>query len=227
VTICTQSCDGSTPIAGALVTIAGSPTPPPSGNPPGTPIQCIMSQPPGSTGPICCQLNVTTEGSYQLAVSADGFFTYSNTVAFKCDGTTTVNLAPSATGDNPPIQFNVFGVCGQPLAGAIVAIGGASYTTDSNGIVNVGITDPGTFPWSVSKSRFVTATGTAAISTLCGFTSNSGVVSVTLAIADGFAPAPCTSVVLADPVPTTMNLVDSIYGGAALTWNQTNPTGFN
>jgi hypothetical protein len=213
VTICVQGCGGGA-LAGAIVSVpnaVGSPS-----------CTTVLS---GSTA--CCQVNVTTEGSYQVTVSASGFFTYSNTLTLECNTTVTINLLP-VTG-NPSIEFAVFGVCGLPLAGALVTIGGMSSTTNASGVVDIGITDAGTFPWSVSKSRFVTATGSVTISACTpGNGSAPTSIVVTLAMAAGFAPAPCTgTVALADPVPNPMNLVDSIYGGGSLVWTPDAAIGFN
>jgi hypothetical protein len=161
-------------------------------------------------------------GSYQVTVSNPGYITYSNTLPLACNGTKFVQLLPVGSGS--AATFTITGCCSQPLPGATVTVGGASYTTNASGQVELGLTDAGTYSWSVSKARFVTQTGSFTI-TAC---SSGGAVTenLTLLPASGFLCAPGktlggTSVFLADPVPTVLNGTDSTYGAFTLTYQTT------
>jgi len=157
-------------------------------------------------------------GSYQVTVSESGYYPYSNTLSLSCGGTTTVKLLP--TSGNPSIKFTVTGCCSQPLPNALVTIAGATYTTDSSGQVMLGLTDAGTYTWSVSKARFVTQTGSFTI-TACDAGGKS--LDVLLLAASGYvcgiAVEPQFPYALADPIPTTLNLTDSVYGSTTITYN--------
>jgi hypothetical protein len=204
-TICVIGCGGGA-LAGAIVTV-------------GT----LAPVTAGATGcaDVCLDA-LGGAGGYQVKVVQSRYVTYSNTRTLACNGTITVNLTPIGTWT---AKFAVTGCCGQPLPGATVTVGGDTYTTDSSGIAIIGITDAGTYPWSVGKSRFVTQTGSFTI-TLCQTTGSS--ISLTLLPATGFhcalggSPLP----LLADPVPDVLHLTDSVYGTCTMTYSATPSPGW-
>lgn len=211
VTVCVQGCGGGT-IAGAVVTLGS--------------LASLITQAGGCTNTFCID-PLGGAGSYLLTVSMTGYYTYSETKSVTCGGTITVKLLP-ITGQ-PSAIFTVTGCCGQPLPGATVTIAGASYTTNSSGQVSLGITDAGTYPWSISKARFVTKTGSL---TLTACSAGGTAVNATLVPASGFQCGPGNTSgsafphKLADPVPTTLFLMDSVYGAVTLTYSATPTPGW-
>ena len=203
--ICVESCSG-TPLVGATVTVGS-----------------LAAATTGSGGCVdVCLDALGGAGDQQVSVTASGYIPYSNSVDLTCNGTETIKLLPTGS---PSILFQIYGCCSQVLPGATVAIGGANYTTNSSGQVRVGITDAGTYPWSISKSRFDTTTGSTTITACPGTTD----VTETLTPASGYecAPSNCGgTVILADPIPDTLTLTDSVYGAVTLTYAATAPAGF-
>lgn len=204
-TICVTACGGTTAILGATVTVSTL-----------APVLTVT----GGCVSVCLD-TLGGAGSYQVTVSKTGFITYSNTLALTCHGTKFIQLLPVAS--TSTVTFNVTGCCSKLLPGATVTVGGASYTTDSSGQVKLGITDAGTYAWSVSKSRFVTQTGSFTITACNG----GGIAAInrTLVPASGFHCAPAktlgTPVSLADPAPDVLNGSDSTYGAFTLTYQTT------
>jgi hypothetical protein len=202
--ICIEACGGTTPINGATITVA-----------------TLAPQTTGVSGcDTFCLDPLGGAGSQQVTVSATGYYTYSNSVSLACNATETIKLLP-ITG-NPSILFQINGCCALVLPGATVTIGGNNYTSDSAGQVKVGITDAGTYPWSVSKTRFVTQTGSVTIGACAA---GGATVTVNMAPTTGYECGPGGSsggtipLSLADPVPTTLFLTDSVWGSATLTYS--------
>jgi hypothetical protein len=204
-TICVESCSGSA-LVGATVTVGS-----------------LAPVTTGATGCVSiCLDSLGGAGSYQVKVSDSGYIPYSNTLSLTCNGTKTTKLLPTGS---PSILFQVYGCCSQVLPGATVTIAGATYTTDSSGQASIGLTDAGAYPWSISKSRFDTTTGSTTIGACPGTTD----VTETLTAASGYecAPTNCAATItLADPIPDTLTLTDSVYGAVTLTYLSTAPAGF-
>lgn len=126
----------------------------------------------------------------------------------------------AAPGGCAKITFNVTGCGGLPLPDASVTLtlGGstvASGTTDAAGVFATMELGSGTYSWSVSKTRFVTETGSVTIT--CP--DDDQVVDVALSAAEGYV-CTCLSDNCPDPLPTTLELADSYLGiTVALVWD--------
>jgi hypothetical protein len=204
--ICVVSCAG-TAIIGASVTVDG-----------GSPVTTAAGG--------CCSVNLcpgqkSGAKSHQVRVTAAGFYPYSNTVSLSCAGTYTVKMLPTSGAGS--VIVSAFGCCCDALPGATVAIAGDTYTTDSSGQVTLGFTEAGTYPWTISKARFNSCSGSVTITSNCAV---GATASCCLTVAAGFAcvnsgtvgsPVCC----FPDPVPTTLNLTDSVAGGCSLTYDGT------
>lgn len=204
--ICVTGCGGG-PITNATITVA-SLAPVSTDN---TGCRSVCLDPLGGAG------------SYTVKVTAPGYQPYSNTRALACGKTIFVELQPTGT---YAAEFQVNGCCGNPLAppplpGATVTVGGAAYTTDANGQVFLGITDPGTYPWIVSKARFASQSGSFTIAA-CGAVG--AAITCNMAPAPGYHCAPqsnsgiATPVQLTDPAPDVLHGTDSQYGAFTLTY---------
>lgn len=198
--VCVQTCAG-VPIIGATITVGSLPS--------------ATSATGGCRG--FCLDALGGAGSYLVTVSATGYITYSNTRAMTCGGTIFVSLLP--VGSTPTATFTITGCCSLLLPNALVTIGGNVYTTNSSGQVVIAITDPGTYPWSVAKTRFVTQTGSLTVSACLG---GGAVFNLTLVPATGFHCCPAkihpSTVKIADPIPDTLFWTDS-FGTTTLTYN--------
>jgi hypothetical protein len=207
--VCVETCAG-VPINGAIVTIGSLPSAP-------TVTQGCRN--------FCLDL-LGGPGSYQVKVTATGYTSYSNTRALACNGTIFVKLV--STPDANTILFTITGCCNLPLPGATVTFAGQTYTTDANGkaTATFGVSESGTFTWTVSKTRFATQTGSLTFNNPCPPGGALAPINVTLAPASGYHCAPQTyftnpPVVLVDPAPDTLHGTDSVYGAFTLNWNHT------
>ena len=211
---CVASCSGAA-IVGAVVKVLDS------GG--GTLATCTTD----ITG--CCTLDVSTMGTYQLTATASGFLDYSHKITVTtCPQTFNIAMQPTGTSTST-VTFTVFGCCSQLLPNAMVTIDGQSGLTDSSGQVSFTITDVGTFPYNVTKSRFSPGSGEITVSSVCGSLDPGNNITLTLSPASGFTCAPLgNNATLADPTTTTLNLTDSQYGAAVVTFDGINSwTGTN
>ena len=157
--------------------------------------------------------------SWLVTISTASTVIYKRTEPLSCNQVITVKLLPAGS---PAATWHVGGCCGSALPGATLSIAGATYTSDSSGNIAIGLTDPGSYPWTLSKARFVSSTGTLTIPAACatGTTYN-----VTLNPAAGFACGPPLSQPdgnpRPDPIPTTLSFTDSVYGSTTLAYNGT------
>ena len=177
----------------------------------------------------CCKLDVSTTGTYQLTATATGFIDYRHKITVTtCPQTFSIAMQPTGTSTST-VTFTVFGCCSQLLPNALVTIDGQSGLTDSSGQVSFTITDVGTFPYNVTKSRFSPGSGEITVSSVCGSLDPGNNITLTLSPASGFTCAPLgNNATLADPTTTTLNLTDSQYGAAVVTYDGINSwTGTN
>ena len=206
VAVCACDCDGAGAVTGVTFTLDGRPPDVPN-FPAGT----------GCGNWALCDHG--GEGSYQVTANKAGYTSYSNRITFKCGQYKFVKLQKIPKSG---FQVAVDGCCGLPLPGATLTIAGQTVMTNSAGDAGVTFTDAGSYPWTVSKDRFITQSGTY-IATQCG---TAGEASLTLLPASGFHCAPAASHVvghptlltIADPIPNTLTLSD-VYGDTTLTYD--------
>ncbi len=163
----------------------------------------------------CCTMAWETEcpteptAAYDLIVSKTGYRTYKKYRSLTCGNTYTVVLLRDI--DPPVVLFHIVGCCNQDLPGATVIFGDTEYTTDIHGNVEIEVTEEGTYDWSVSKFRFVTKTGTITINPC--FDAGHSII-LALDPGEGYH----CGFGLADPLPETLSLTDSILGATSLVW---------
>jgi hypothetical protein len=199
-TICVAACGGGAAVVGATVTIkSGGVT--------------VSSGTTGAGG--CVALAIPAAGTFEVVISGTGLVTYDGTRALSCGGTATIKVY--ATG-SASVCWTVDGCCGNAVGGATISIGGVSLTTDATGVACWGVTDAGTYPYTISAgSRFAVHSGSVTL-TSCQAMAN---ITVTLTPAAGYVCGVRTDDagdVTPYPIPTTLTLSDSIYGGCTLTW---------
>jgi len=208
VTICVLGCSTGTPppVEGASVTVtltAGG----------------TVSGTTGSGG--CVTLNVETAGTYEVVISASGYNTFDANMTMACDNSYTVYLVPTGSADFCCVTFQVNGCCGNPVSGAQVTIDGATLVTDDSGETQAWCqTAVGTYDWEVTAENYVSQSGSYAISQICN-QSNCTVpplITVNLSPATGYGCGP-PATPAATPLPSTLSLTDSVYGGTSLSWN--------
>lgn len=207
-TICVEGCEG-TILADASVVIKSGST-------------VVASGTTNSLG--CVTLCIGTAGSYEVIVTypAGGYYTYDNTLSLACGDTYTVKLVPIGSPTYCCVTFNVSGCCGGGVVGATITIGGATITTGADGSAVWCGTDPGSYPYSVCADRYACASGTYVISSVCnsGGCSPPPTIGVALSPASGYE---CGGKATdgsgnSGPIPTTLTLSDSVYGGASLSY---------
>jgi hypothetical protein len=158
-----------------------------------------------SSGQCCVSL---PSGSYTSQITKSGYVTYNGSETLSCP--TQLNVAS-------PLGYILFTIsgCTGPLPGATLTIGGSGYISDSNGQVRLTLVS-GSYPWSVSATRFATATGTLVLSgNSCQ--SVTGSTSVTLLAAAGYT---CTCACNL-PISNTLHATDSVMGAYSLSYDST------
>lgn len=204
ISICVNGCDNK-PLAGVTVTVTG-----PGG--------FTATATTGSTG--CTGIAIPAFGSYTVTLTKAGYKTTTQTINVKqCNQVFSFLMVPNTA--NPCVQFYVYGCCGIGLPGATINISGpggsANLTTDGNGFATWCIPQPGTYTYTISHS--------------CHFISQSGTLSYTISQLCSFFPLQDVSVTLIPisgyicgfngpyPTPPTLQLTDSVFGGATLTYD--------
>jgi len=209
-TLCVTGCPGGTALVGASVTISRG----------GTVIHSGTTVADGH-GNACVGTAIPASADYQVAVSATGYKPYTGTKTIHCGDTTTIQLAASTSPAG--VKFAVTGCCSLPLAGAAITLSdGQTGTTDSTGACSFWFGTGGTITYAIAKSRWATATGSFTIASCSAAPTTN--LPVTMAPATGYvcggaigntgALAGC-----AEPLPTTLFLTDSLYGGCTLAWD--------
>ena len=182
-------------------------------------------------------VNVGTAGTYRFQISKTGFRTVTRTQAVTCGGTYTFHILKTTDGCS---TLNIFGCCGYTdpagsLPGATVTVDGGTYTQPGRfaGGVCLPIADPGSYPYTATylspdgSSRYNVYSGTLTIGTLC---TPAAQVDISLTPAGGYVCPPwagstCSPTTCGpdtfDPIPTTLTLIDSVYGTCALTYSAT------
>jgi hypothetical protein len=197
VTICVAGCPSGTPLT-ANVTVVGEGS-------------CSTFAISGG----CCTVPLPDgAGTYPVAITASGYKPWGGNLALTCGGTATVTLQPSTA--SPSVSFAVLGCCSAALPGATITLSdGQSCTTDAGGDCDFWLGAAGTYGYTVTGpcgSRFIAATGTVTLAAC---------VTATTSIGVGLLPA--TGYVCGTdgpyPLPTTLHLTDSIYGGCTLTYD--------
>lgn len=215
--ICVVGCGGGG-IQGAIITVLDG-----SGSVLG---RCTTTQ-----DNNCCSPCIGAAGSYTVEVTAPGYDDYSASLSLSCGGTTTITLTP--TGTTPPcIGWWVYGCCnldgGQtyPLAGATITVaGGPTLTTDANGFASwCGPAAAGSYPFTVSASRYADFTGTISDAG-CSYQGNTFYVNLQPASGYYCGPgtAPANNRFPSYPVPATLHLTDSRYGSTTLAYDPSVP----
>ncbi len=200
--ICVEACDG-TPLVGVLVTIKNGTT---------TITSCVTHI--GADGKACCGVDIGDPGTYTIEVGGGaGCFSYKRRRKFECNTKYTIKIKCTT----PTVTFIVTGCCGDPLPDATVTFDGVEYTTDADGKAFIGVTDPGTYSWTIHKNRFTDVTGTETL-TSCQANAN---ISRLLSPDSGYHCGPKTSGPNPDPVPNTLVLTDTVWGGTFLTYSPT------
>lgn len=211
-TICVTQCPGGTELVGATVSVKQGATTIGTGT--------TVDDGAGHACVSICLDSGGGAGSYQVIITATGYQGYTGTLSLACNGTTTIELQPSTA--PATVTFSVTGCCGAAVSGATITLSdGQSCTTNSSGQCSFWIGAAGTYTYTVSKSRFVDATGSVTVAASCQGTTTS--VGVAMTAASGYACPPYdpSGHALADPIPTTLHLTDSAYGGCTLTWDPT------
>lgn len=212
--ICVTGCPSGTELVGATVTVKSG----------GTTLFTGTTVDDGH-GSACVGTGLTGSGTYEVIVSATGYVTYDATRELDCGDTYTIALQPNSV--SPTIKFAVTGCCSLALPDAEVTLTGPdgdefTCTTDSSGQCTFTVGEGGTYNYSIDKDRFTTATGSTTISQ-CQTTTTT--INVTLSPAAGYVCGPDKDQLgnpRPDPIPTTLNLTDSLYGSCTLTWDATN-----
>lgn len=175
---------GGTAVSGATVTVTQG-------------VTTIGTCTTDASGNCCVDVTSTGSGTYNVAVSKTSHSGSNKNVSVTCPGTTNVALSIDAA--NTGTQFSVAG-CNypSPLPGATVTFNGGTYITASTGFTQYIPSPPGTYSWSIAKSRFNTATGSTTVNSSCAY----GLVSQTLTPATGYT---CDGTRLcADPILNTL-----------------------
>lgn len=202
VTICVKACPGGGDLEGASVTITPDGGDPVSGTTP-------------SSG--CIELDIGSSGSCQVEITADGYQPYDGTLELDCDNTYGFTLVPDTV--DASVLFTVTGCCSAPLPGATVTLSdGQSGVTNSSGQVSFFEGIAGAYDYTIAKSRWETYSGSFTIESCQNFTTP---VPVTMTPASGYVCGLMASdgSPIADPIPTTLPLTDSVYGGTSITYD--------
>ena len=173
------TCAGAA-VAGATVTVTQSGT-------------TIGTDTTDSSGNAC--VTVPATGTFNVAVAKTGYAGSNQDVSVTCPTTVPVSLTANASGSGS--RWSAVGCNSIALPGATLAINGGNYTTDSSGNTPYIALPNGTYTWTLSKSRFVTQTGSGTIGSC--FTSGVGGY-YTLSPAPGYA----CSLDCVDPIATTL-----------------------
>ncbi len=147
-----------------------------------------------STGQAC--VGGLTAGTYNVSAAKAGYSTSNVNVTVTCPGTMYANLVASPS--NLGFRWLVTGCNGGPLPGATLSINGGNYTTDSSGYTPYVALPNGSYTWTLSKARFVGASGSGTVSG-CSTTGGLG-GAVTLTPASGYTCA----LSCVDPIATTL-----------------------
>jgi Carboxypeptidase regulatory-like domain len=196
--ICVTDCGGS-PIVGATVSVAASPT-----------VTCTTTE---SPSPGCCPITLPEAGMFNVTASAPGFSTLTQKMQLDCSNIYTIALLPT---DSPECcTFSATGCNDQTPCGATITIAGETYSLPAT----VCLTAIGSYPWTISAPNFNDATGTVTITSICG--GCSGFTPPTLTPASGFECCVFfTGNSPADAIPETpLFLSDSVYGATMLTFD--------
>lgn len=205
-TLCVTACPTGAPLGGSTVTVNGT----------------------GYTTSAqggCVLFPIAANTAYPVQVTAAGYQTWSGSLSFTCGETLTIPLQPTTA--QATISIPVQGCCAVMAPGCTVNLSdGQITTTDSTGTASFWVGKSGTYTFTVAKSRWATYTGTVTVQVDCTTAQASPAV-VALTPASGYvcgAGCPGTKPAdkLADPVPTTLHLTDSVYGACTLTWNGSN-----
>lgn len=193
------ACDGTTVVSGATVTITQGAT-------------TICSGTTGGGGGFSCDVSATGAGSYTIEVSKSGWYGSTKTITITCPGTTGVAMAIDQTHG---YRVQAIGCWSLGVQGVTFAINDGTYTTDSSGYTPYFALIPGSYPWTLSKSRWVTQTGTvtAGSCSASGLPGASGVTN--LALAAGYECSTCPT--SADPTKDTLSLTTAL-GTITLTY---------
>lgn len=200
--VCVTSCVSGSPLAGAVVTIAS--------NPPAT---CTT----GNTG--CCSLQIGSSGNYAITITLAGYATYSQSQQFNCG--LTYNFVLQLT-TQASVIFQASG-CSALLAGVTCTVDGQSCTTNSMGQCSISNVPPGTYTWTMSKSRYATQTGSVTVPPCYEgsvYASPFPGIPIRMTPAEGYAFAIWAGqCCVNDPVPTTLSLTDSVAGSCEITFS--------
>jgi len=178
-------------------------------------------------------MSIDASGMHEIIVTATGYNTFDAKKNISCGDTLNIELVPSSY--NPAIQFNIKGCCDGALGltaylpGAAISLlppSGYEFdcTTNSTGQCNFFVAEAGTYSYMISKSRFQTITGTVTITNCLNTTTT---INYTMDPASGYVCGEdsCSGgveAIIPDPIPTTLNLTDSVYGPTTLTWDPVN-----
>lgn len=193
-TFCVTGATGF-PTAGAIVTAA------PSAGGAGT------SGTTDSTG--CVTLELGGAGPYEVTVTAANFEPFDGTIVVTCGGTFTIVLCVAGS----RITVHVTG-CDVAQPGATVTFAGRTQTTDSSGHAYFPVPAPGTYPYSVSQTRYQTLSGNYTVQYLC----QPGTINASLNPAAGYYCA-CNDATRYLPRPATLHGNDALYGAYTLTYD--------
>jgi hypothetical protein len=205
VRVCVTACPGSTPIPAANVALKQSGV-------------ALVSCATGADG--CCSLSVSSAGTYEVVVTKTGYATYDRNRTLACGDTITVGLLGSAS-----VTLHVLSDCtsgAQDLEGATAILDGISELTGSTGRASFGLTDAGTYSWTVSKARYVSQSGTVTLS-YCS-PASPGPSDIFLLPDTGYHCGPnlnCDNSPRDPVVPDTLNLTDSVYGATTVAYDVT------
>ncbi len=154
-------------------------------------------------------------GILTVTGTKDGLTGSSGLVTLQCGSKTSVSFDFGHL-----VRIGATGCCGHGLPGASVEFGGMHFTTGADGRVPDFFVPAGTYDWSISKDRFVAKSGTCIV-TYC--TGTSCVIGGLMTPAAGHH---CGAGALADPIPDTLQLTDSFWGGTSLTYMEVGGIGF-
>ncbi len=130
-------------------------------------------------------LNNVPEGSVALTASLTGYQSASETVSVTANQTTTAPTMQLAAAPVGSIKGQVTNTSGQALAGATVAYGGASTTSDSSGNYTLSNVPAGTVQVTASLSGYQTATQNVTVTAGQATTANFTLAQATTATVTG------------------------------------------
>jgi hypothetical protein len=209
-TICASGCPSGA-VVGATVTIKQSGT-------------TIATGTTGSNG--CVTLSIPAAGTYEVIVTQANFKGFDGQLALVCGGTQTVLLQKLTT--SATVLFTIYGCCSKGqvingLQGATITLSdGQTCTTDVNGQCSFWIGKAGTYSYTVTASRFQDYSSTFTITANCTTTTQSIVVGLLNQAGYACGPESYDKTASFYPIPTTLHLTDSVYGGCVLTYDAAN-----